>query len=119
MIDFNKPVQTRSGLKVRILAVDVPNTVYPVAAIVFHTVTSAGVYAFTKDGSFIYGWKSNTLDLIQVPEEVIRYVNTYRRYDGEIYYPPNQFLTQKEAEEKSSSNNLVYQHIGVSKITLL
>lgn len=119
MIDFNKPVQTRSGLKVRILAIDIPDDTYTIAAIVFGPEEgSASVQSYMADGRYLTHEECSD-DLIQAPEEVIRYVNTYRRYDGDIYYPPNQFLTQKEAEEKSSHNSLAYQYIGVSKITLL
>jgi hypothetical protein len=77
MIDFNKPLQTRDGRPVRILATDLKG-IYPVAAVV----PSGGeetVQSFTLDGRFYASADSEETewDLRNVPEETVEYGNFY------------------------------------------
>ncbi len=68
MLDLTKPVQTRSGHKVRILATDVNDT-QPVVGIVTYEDRSESVECWGCDGRFVSGGDSTDLDLVNVPAE--------------------------------------------------
>jgi len=69
MIDFSKPVQTRRGLKVRILTTEVRNSDYPVVGLVlFETSDEETVETWTLEGEYIRGVSGSGLDLVNVPE---------------------------------------------------
>lgn len=74
-IDFNKPVQTRDGRKVRILATDAVGG-QPVIALVMDNQSLEVVSRYSKDGSYLVS-KPTGADLINVPERVERWVNVY------------------------------------------
>ena len=61
MISMDKKYKTRDNQKVRILATDIDNEVYPVAAEI-----SGCIYEFTNEGYFYPYRGINKLDLIEV-----------------------------------------------------
>lgn len=83
-IDLTKPVQTRSGRKVRILAHDRKGqTLYPIVALVTDEDGDEVVECFRSDG----GWLAtgeNDQDLINLPEEKRTYFAIYD--DGEAQH---------------------------------
>lgn len=71
-LDLTKPVQTRNGLPVRILATDV-RSICPVVGIVSYPDFDS-IETWTLDGKFAPdGNDEYELDLVNVPEEVKRY----------------------------------------------
>lgn len=78
-INWNKPVQTRDGLRVRILDLDSKVAGYPVIGCVIHPDGQEEVETWTEDGwiSGISG--GHAWDLINVPE---RTVSFYPMLDG-------------------------------------
>lgn len=72
-IDWNKPVQTRGGLKVRILDLNSKVSGYPVVGCVVHPDGREEVETWTEDGwvSAIPG--EHEWDLINVPERTVSF----------------------------------------------
>ena len=75
-IDFTKPIKTVTGLKVRILATDAKHNVYPIIGLVLHANGVESSETFTLNGKFRQ-LESSDYDLVNVPEEITRYVNFY------------------------------------------
>lgn len=73
-IDWNKPVQTRDGLAVRILDLDSNVAGYPVIGCVVHPDGQEEVETWTEDGwvSFTCAG-SHEWDLINVPERTVSF----------------------------------------------
>lgn len=67
MLDLSKPIQTRSGRKVRILATDLKSD-YPIAFSVTNAVGEELVTTCRPDGS-THGWGEHEDDLVNVPAE--------------------------------------------------
>lgn len=66
MIDFTKPVQTRDGRKVRILATDA-RTDYPVVGLVEQPVGIESTESWTLEGSWYSNGRLSSYDLVNVP----------------------------------------------------
>ena len=73
MIDLTKPVQTRDGRKVRVLCTDGPEE-FPIAGYV-EGATMPSIWA--SDGKFNPRSNCAYLDLINVPEKRVVWVNMY------------------------------------------
>ena len=72
MIDFNKPVQTKSGRAVRILCTDAPDAM-PVIGLV-----GDELIRWSADGSFYAFYRcASSYDLENVPEDTFVYLNVY------------------------------------------
>ena len=73
-IDWIKPVQTRDGRKVRVLCIDKAGE-RSVVGLVVHETAGETIYAWYASGNYM----SNThnLDLINVPEKRVAWVNMY------------------------------------------
>jgi hypothetical protein len=68
MIDWNKPVQTRDGRKVRVVCTDVRHPAYPILALVTHYAGHEESTGYTQEG-FYYSHKNETpSDLVNVPQ---------------------------------------------------
>lgn len=103
-IDFNKPVQTRDGRKVRILCTDGPNEKRPVAGFV-----EGYVEPTTWESCGKFSERGNTLDLINAPERVEQWVNLYR--SGSVGSTHN---SRKNADGSADSSA---RRTGVIRIT--
>ncbi len=79
MIDFNKPVQTRDGRKVRILCTDAKCGMPIVALVMANTGTEVPV-AYYKDGAIFNSTNDSGADLINVPEEHTVWVNIQKAH---------------------------------------
>lgn len=77
MLDLNKPVQTRSGMRARILSTDLKSTHNIVAAID----KGETVMMYTKDGLRVIGEITEN-DLINVPEKKFDYTKSFRCKTG-------------------------------------
>lgn len=76
-IDFNKPVQTRDGRKVRVLCTDAKGD-EPIIALVLYINGVEGLHRFGADGGYFAGSdQADELDLVNVPESVVRWGNVY------------------------------------------
>jgi hypothetical protein len=76
MFDPTKPVQTRDGRKARIICTDRQDLVMPIVALYRGTLPRGeGVSYHHADGTATYGSPNN--DLVNIPEQVVRYVNSY------------------------------------------
>lgn len=76
-LDFTKPVQTRSGLKVTILATEARGRFSVIGMIHEPTIDSAATW--TAEGAFHADGRESPADLEQVPERVTTY---YPVFDG-------------------------------------
>ena len=77
MIDFNKPVQTRDGRKVRILCTDMDGEPDTVVGIVGDGPHNELVHSWKANGHFMFDDVEEPLDLINVPETRVVWVNMY------------------------------------------
>jgi hypothetical protein len=84
VVNLNKPVQTRSGQKARIVATDCKHNIYPVIALVERTPGREEPYSYTVDGQYIGGEESG-LDLVNAPEQHEVRVSFLRVESGKIY----------------------------------
>lgn len=97
-LDLDKPVQTRDGRSVRILATDRDDATWPVVALISSDGFGEGIECYTADGKDYPDGRISNNDLINVPVTTIRFINLYgteaiptRVIDG--------FYSQKEAEQ--------------------
>ena len=74
-LDFTKPVQTRSGLKVTIFATDARGRFSVIGMIHEPTIDSAATW--TAEGAFHGDGREAPADLVQVPETFKRYLPVY------------------------------------------
>ena len=74
-LDFTKPVQTRSGLKVTILATEARGRFSVIGMIHEPTIDSAATW--TAEGAFHGDGREAPADLVQVAETVKRYLPVY------------------------------------------
>ena len=74
-LDFSKPVQTRSGLKVTILATEARGRFSVIGMIHEPTIDSAATW--TAEGAFHGDGREAPADLVQVVETVKRYLPVY------------------------------------------
>lgn len=78
MIDLTKPVRTKKGLAAVILATDIKNSLYPVAARVTEESGNEVVMAYSFDGKyFAKSNYSSGYDLENIPEEPKEWINVY------------------------------------------
>lgn len=84
MIDFNKPVQTRDGRKVRILCTDMKGGGDSVAGLI-NDDGEETTHSWLSDGSFISHKISDSTDLINVPETRVVWVNMYPLMRAEAF----------------------------------
>lgn len=84
-LDLTKPVQTRSGLPVRILATDV-RSICPVVGVIIYPDFDS-IETWTLDGKFAPDDNDEyELDLVNVPVEVRRYFPTTKgRYSLQVW----------------------------------
>ena len=73
-IDWDKPVQTRNGHKVRVLCTDM-KAEFPVIVLIENE-EGETLYSLDKDGR-LWREKENELDIVNVPTTVTRWVNVY------------------------------------------
>lgn len=78
-INWDKPVQTRDGLAVRILDLDSKVAGYPVIGCVIHPDGQEEVETWTEDGRVVNDNPDNAWHLTNVPE---RTVSFYPVFDG-------------------------------------
>ena len=76
MIDLTKPVQTRDGLKVRVLCTNMKGRDTVAGVITDHDGTDM-VDAWQADGHYNIGPEEARTDLINVPEKRVVWVNMY------------------------------------------
>jgi hypothetical protein len=77
VLDLNKPVQTRDGRKVRVLATDRKGAAYyPVLGLLTQADGEETVESWTLVGEF-YSGDTDEADLVNVPEKIVGYLNVY------------------------------------------
>ena len=76
VLDLNKPVQTRDGRKVRVLATDRKGAHYPVLGLLTQADDEETVESWTLAGEF-YSGDTDEADLVNVPEKIVGYLNVY------------------------------------------
>ena len=76
-LDLTKPVQTRDGRKVRVLATDRKGAAYyPVLGLLTQADGEETVESWTLVGEF-YSGDTDEADLVNVPEKIVGYLNVY------------------------------------------
>ena len=93
MFDPKKPVATRDGRKARILATDLANSNYPIAAVVADEDGEEYVVSYTADGCLYHRGEKSEDDLMNVPEKRTVWLGIYEgdkvmafkdKYDAEF-----------------------------------
>ncbi len=84
MVDFNKPLKTRSGKRARVVATDCKHDTYPVIALVERTPGREEPHSYTRDGAYISVGEESGLDLVNGPEEHEVKVTFFRNNDGTL-----------------------------------
>lgn len=78
--DPTKPVETRNGRKARIVCSDMKSKYKQIVALVYDLSTDEEfVHWYRPDGHFLTSGVEHQLDLVNVPERTIRYVNLHRK----------------------------------------
>lgn len=100
-----KPVITRDGRKARLIAVDLNNKTYPLAAVIENNGEENEVHNYTSDGLATYG-TLNDADLMIITEKKEGWVNVYKECDGERV---ERFVykTEKEAFDNAEPDNYI------------
>ena len=77
VLDLTKPVQTRDGEPVRILATDAKGS-YPVVGLVYESEAGEDEAEFwTAAGHYYAAGMESGFDLVNVPEKLVGYLNVY------------------------------------------
>ena len=115
MLDLSKPVQTKRGHPVRILATDVKGP-YPIVGIVNSHLDYPASYieAWTLNGRWgcspIIG--EGAYDLINVPsKKITMWLNVYKEYSG--IYTVNELFYTKDAALFSSNESMYHTTVPV------
>lgn len=95
-ISMDKQYQTRNGRRAKILAVDVKDADYTVAAIVERFDGTEGVETFTNEGRHIRSEKGG-MDLIEIKSKRVMWVNVYN--DDLFVYHRDRAHCDKNAED--------------------
>lgn len=82
-LDLTKPMQTRDGRKVRLLASDLAGK-FPLVVAVARPDGSELLAVRCKNGG-VYSGRQNEGDIINVPAKVIRYLNIYSDRAGLLH----------------------------------
>ncbi|CAH1657715.1 hypothetical protein CHELA1G11_13012 [Hyphomicrobiales bacterium] len=92
-IDWNKPVQTKDGRKVRLLCTDGPDCQYPVIGII-----EGDIYPsyWMTDGNYMSTRAEDRRILINAPEKHELWVNVWKGPEGTILL--FNFLSKKDAD---------------------
>lgn len=86
MVDWTKPVQTKSGCKVRVLTTEM-NAGLPVVGIVTCRDGSESVETWSLEGSFMDTVRTHHYDVVNVPEKrrLKGFVNVYTTFHSSIF----------------------------------
>lgn len=113
--DPTKPVQTRGGYLARIICTNKEvseNYNFPIVALIkLPTDVVERIEAYTSKGYYSASEVEHSLDLINIPEEKIGWINVYsstkinHAYAGEVI-----FSTKEEAEKDAYSSNEFIVH---------
>lgn len=77
MLDLTKPVQTRSGVPVRILCTDAKKENGPIIGLIQYKDGTESCYRWNADGRFMSPDCEHDYDLVNVPDKHVFYVNAY------------------------------------------
>ena len=104
--DAAKPVQTRDGRKVRIVATRSGD--FPIVALLTESNGEEVVQVYTADGGYWLNARTGSVnDLVNVPTERVFYVNVYPN-DGHVIHP-----TVESADEDASSQRVARVRVVV------
>lgn len=81
-LDLNRPVQTRSGLPVRILCTDRKHDIFPVVALWSVPDGDEVLDTFTAEGRYRDNGGDSPYDLVNVPVETVKYRQVFS--DGSV-----------------------------------
>lgn len=95
-----KPVCTRDGRKARIIAADLNNKTYPLAAVIENNGEENEVHNYTSDGLATYG-TLNDADLMIITEKKGGWVNVDKRSNGDVIIS-KPYSTRDEAIHNST-----------------
>jgi hypothetical protein len=119
MLDLNKPIQTRAGHPVRILATDIHGC-YPIAAAIgeSHYLRSPVVRQYDLEGSLRGSGsrrlRKTALDLVNVPEKRTLFLNIgYAPHLPQRFYVSGAYLSRREADEWASEERIACKEITV------
>lgn len=79
VLDFTKPLQTKDGRKVEILATDLSG-LYPIIAKITENDGYKIVFCYTPEGNYLRGSSPSHHDLIQAPETRKIWLNIYKEW---------------------------------------
>ena len=117
-LDLTKPVQTRDGRPVRILATDIKTRERPIIIAVLNPEGHESVYALPPDGAYVKGYESAG-DLINVPPPRKTSFYTVRKYPDDPGY--NRFIGPYDTFEGAKLdivNRGADKFVGIQEMTL-
>ena len=100
--DPTKPVQTRDGRKARILCTDKASETHPIIAEVFREGDDSSVHIYMDSGMYVDG-ATHELDLINIPEKHVRYINFY---DDDITGTTMKYKSRADADANAIPDRL-------------
>ena len=101
-----KHVCTRDGRKARIIAIDLNNKTYPLAAVIENNGEENEVHNYTSDGLATYG-TLNDADLMMLPEKKEGWINVYAL---------NTCYSSKEEAEANIDRDYEHEYVRTVKI---
>jgi len=99
IFDPTKPVQTRAGEKVRILATDLPGE-WPIVAAIIDDCDGYEITSYTASGKVFPDGENSPVDLVNIPEDQFAWVNLYKQPSGRLYFG-SEYSCRGEAVEFS------------------
>lgn len=107
-LDFTKPVQTRDGRKVRILATDFKHG-YPIVGVVQQGNGDESLVTWTLNGDIDVTLSVNPYDLVQAPEWVSTYIGVYGNVtDPKSIFTDDEHLTLESATYNADKKGLTH-----------
>lgn len=110
-ISMDKKYTTRSGLPVRILCVDRNDPDYPVVALIQTTEYGETYNCFTREGRRFSYAGEDEMDIVEVKEKHVGWINVYKNYQGRSFWAPRGQVYDTEGEaiarqDKSYENTI-------------
>ena len=97
----NRKIVTRKGYPVRILAIDLEDEDFPIAA----AIDNRYPMSYTSRGTVNYELRhEDDRDLFFATEKHEGWINLYKNEDGISWISPNYFISKKEAEKEGKTH---------------
>lgn len=108
VVDWTKPIQTRAGYNVRVLATELKHSTYTVAVAIMAANGSESVGMRTKNGAYKISGGDSELDIVNVPEKISGWLPLFKGVKGyKNWHPMYLFASEREANSYASKTSLL------------